>query len=60
MAKVIEAEKITSVALPRLATGVGGLKWDDVKPLIDKHLGHLPIPVYVYTTFRSGVQAEEE
>ena len=60
LAKVIEAEKITSVALPRLATGVGGLKWDDVKPLIDKHLGHLPIPVYVYTTFRSGVQAEEE
>jgi hypothetical protein len=39
---------------------VGGLKWEDVKPLIEKHLGHLPIPVYVYTTFRPGVQAKEE
>jgi len=60
LSKVIEAEKIASVALPRLATGVGGLKWADVKPLIEKHLGHLPIPVYLYTTFRPGVQAKEE
>jgi O-acetyl-ADP-ribose deacetylase (regulator of RNase III) len=60
LAKVIETEKVKSVALPRLATGVGGLKWEDVKPLIEKHLGHLPIPVYVYTTFRPGVQAKEE
>ena len=34
--KVIESEKITSVALPRLATGVGGLQWADVKPLIEQ------------------------
>ena len=60
LAKVIETEKVKSVALPRLATGVGGLRWEDVKPLIEKHLGHLTIPVYVYTTFRPGVQAKEE
>lgn len=60
LAKVIETEKVKSVALPRLATGVGGLKWEDVKPLIEKHLGHLTIPVYVYTTFRPAVQAKEE
>ena len=60
LVKVIETEKVKSIALPRLATGVGGLKWEDVKPLIEKHLSHLPIPVYVYTTFRPGVQAKEE
>jgi O-acetyl-ADP-ribose deacetylase (regulator of RNase III) len=60
LSKVIEAEKFKSVALPRLATGVGGLDWKDVKPLIEKHLGHLPIPIYVYTTYHSGVQAQEE
>lgn len=60
LSKVIETENIKSVALPRLATGVGGLEWNDVKPLIEKHLGHLPIPVYVYVTFRSGVRAQEE
>ena len=59
LSKVIETENIKSVALPRLATGVGGLEWKDVKPLIEKQLGHLPVLVYVYTTFRSGVRAQE-
>lgn len=60
LAKFIEGEKIKSVALPRLATGVGGLDWKDVKPLIEKHLGHLAIPVYVYVTYQPGVQANGE
>jgi O-acetyl-ADP-ribose deacetylase (regulator of RNase III) len=60
LCKVIEAEKFKSVALPRLATGVGGLDWKDVKPLMEKHLGHLTIPVYVYATYQPGVQAEEK
>lgn len=59
LVKLIESEKINSVALPRLATGVGGLDWKDVKPLIDKHLSHLSIPVYVYATYQPGVQAKE-
>lgn len=57
---VIGKEKITSLALPKLATGVGGLDWQDVKPLIEKHLGDLAVPVYIYSTFHKGVQAEEE
>jgi O-acetyl-ADP-ribose deacetylase (regulator of RNase III) len=57
--KTIESEKFSSVALPRLATGVGGLDWKDVKPLIEKHLGNLPIPVYVYYTYHPGVKAKE-
>jgi O-acetyl-ADP-ribose deacetylase (regulator of RNase III) len=48
-----------SLALPRLATGVGGLEWEDVKPLVERHLGDLDIPVYVYTTYKAGVEAAE-
>lgn len=29
--------KEVSAALPRLATGVGGLQWDDVKPRLAQH-----------------------
>ncbi|MDD4964615.1 MAG: macro domain-containing protein [Gallionella sp.] len=56
---LIEKEQITSVALPRLACGVGGLDWNDVLPLIEKHLGDLGIPVYLYSTYHKGVKAVE-
>ena len=56
---LIEEEQFESVALPRLATGVGGLDWDEVKPLIDNHLGDLNIPIYLYTTYQAGERAAE-
>ncbi len=55
----IEKEGIKSLAMPALATGVGGLSWSDVKPLIVQHLGDLPIPIYLYVTYHAGVQAKE-
>ena len=48
------------MALPRLATGVGGLDWADVKPLIQQHLGDLGIPVLVYEVYRKGEKADEK
>jgi O-acetyl-ADP-ribose deacetylase (regulator of RNase III) len=57
--KLIEAEKFTSLALPRLATGVGELEWADVAPLVRQHLGDAGIPVIVYSTYRPGVAAQE-
>ena len=57
--KTIEQEAFASVALPRLATGVGGLAWDDVRPLIDRHLGDLSTPVYVYVVYEAGKAAIE-
>lgn len=57
--RLVDTEGFSSLALPRLATGVGGLKWEEVSPLIEKHLGDLPIPVYVYTTFQKAVEASE-
>ena len=55
----IDAQGITSLALPRLATGVGGLEWDDVRPIVYEHLADAGIPVYVYTTWRAGEAAAE-
>lgn len=55
----IVKEGITSVALPRLCTGVGGMSWDRVLPLIHQHLGALAIPVLVYSTYHKGVRATE-
>ncbi len=57
--QLVEEEGFESLALPRLATGVGGLEWEEVRPLIENHLADLQIPVYLYTTFHAGEQAEE-
>lgn len=56
---VLEKGDVTSIALPQLATGVGGLDGNDVKPLVHAHLGGLPIPVFVHTEYHKGVQANE-
>lgn len=55
----IQKEKIESLALPRLSTGVGKLEWTKVLPLIEKHLGHLSIPVYIYAIYKKDVKANE-
>lgn len=40
---------ISSLALPPLGCGLGGLSWSDVKNLINKHLGPIKdLDVYVY------------
>ena len=57
--KSLEHEAVSSIALPKIATGVGGLEWADVKVLIEKHLGDLGIPIYIYSKFVKGVKANE-
>ena len=40
---------ISSLALPPLGCGLGGLNWSEVKNLINKHLGPIEdLDVYVY------------
>ena len=56
----VEKNGYKSLAVTRLATGVGGLKWEEVKPILDSQIGNLDLPVYVYTTFKKGVQADEK
>lgn len=60
LAKHAQDEGIKSLALPRLATGVGALPWSEVKPLIQQHLGGLGIAVRVYEVYRQGQQADEK
>jgi O-acetyl-ADP-ribose deacetylase (regulator of RNase III) len=48
LSKFIQDNKINSIALPPLGCGNGGLNWDVVRPLIDKHLSALKADVYVY------------
>jgi O-acetyl-ADP-ribose deacetylase (regulator of RNase III) len=59
LVKIAAREGFTSLALPRLATGVGGLAWEDVLPIVEERLGALSIPVFVYATYRPGKAAEE-
>ena len=58
--KEIESMNIKSLALTKVATGVGGLNWADVKPLIEEALGSLEIPVFVYETYHKDAKAEEK
>lgn len=55
----IDRGEFKSIAIPKIATGVGALDWNDVKPLIVQHLGDVSIPVYVYATYQKGVRASE-
>lgn len=59
LAKVVRKEQFQSLALPRLATGVGGLEWDDVRPLITRHLGDVDIPIFLYSTYQADHKAKE-
>jgi len=55
----VENGVVKSLAIPKLGTGMGGLDWADVLPLVQSHLGDSDIPVYVYTTYHKGQQAIE-
>ena len=57
--KEIKEQDVKSLAMTKVATGVGGLDWKDVKPLIESAFGELNIPIYVYETFQKGVSAQE-
>jgi O-acetyl-ADP-ribose deacetylase (regulator of RNase III) len=59
LVKIVIFEKLTSIALPKLGTGLGDLDWDDVWPLIENNLGGLDIPVYLYVSYHSGQYADE-
>lgn len=59
LAGIVADERFTSLAMPRLATGVGGLDWVDVQLIVEDRLGVLDIPAYVYSEYRPGLKAKE-
>ena len=42
LVRVIRENRIGSVALPALGCGLGGLKWADVKPMIERAMQSVP------------------
>ena len=56
----IEKHSVKSLAMPKLATGVGGLSWEEVLPHIKQQLGDLACEIYLYTTYHKGEQAVEK
>ncbi len=50
--KLALKENFTSIALPRLGTGLGGIEWELILPIIHQELGSLAIPVYVYSAYK--------
>ncbi len=57
---LIAREGITSIAIPRLATGSGRLEWSEVRALIEHHLADSGANVLVYSDYAAGVAAREE
>ena len=44
-----QLQGITSIAFPALGCGNGGLDWEtQVRPLMERHLGELPISIFLY------------
>ena len=54
----VKENSYKSLAITKLATGVGGLDWEEVKPLLEKFLGPLEIPVYVYAKYVKNQSGE--
>ncbi|TCC94036.1 phosphatase [Pedobacter frigiditerrae] len=49
LAKLVVEQNIKSIAIPPLGCGNGGLKWDKVRPMIEKYLGDLKdVDIIVY------------
>ncbi|GAB6011454.1 type II toxin-antitoxin system antitoxin DNA ADP-ribosyl glycohydrolase DarG [Viscerimonas tarda] len=46
--RILEVNRIKSVAIPPLGAGNGGLEWEKVKKIIEQKLGQLDIEIYVY------------
>lgn len=44
----IEYYRIQSIAIPALGCGLGGLKWEDVKPLIIRELNVVNVDILLY------------
>lgn len=44
----IHERNIQSIAIPALGCGLGGLIWSDVKSMIERILGEVPIPILVF------------
>lgn len=48
LVKVIKEKNIKSIAIPPLGSGNGGLVWNKVKLILEKHLSNLDCEIFIY------------
>lgn len=59
IAMYYKEEGLTSIAMPKIAAGLGGLTWDTVKSIIEEKLGDVEIPIFVYEEYVPDIQVDE-
>ena len=52
-------QKFTSIAMPKLGAGFGGVDWLEVRGMMDSQLDELLFPIFVYVTELDGQVASE-
>lgn len=49
LVRIVKEQKVRSIAIPPLGCGFGGLRWEDVRPLIEHAFSELPeVEVHLY------------
>ena len=52
--ELASGDNVTAIALPAIGAGLGGLKWDDVKAIIETVSNDYPnVDLYVVETYQS-------
>ncbi|GJM13248.1 MAG: hypothetical protein DHS20C12_16510 [Pseudohongiella sp.] len=57
--KLVVDERLTSIAMPKIGSGTGGIDWLEVRGMMHSQLGELLIPLFVYVTELDGMLASE-
>ena len=54
------SKDIKSLAMPKIGAGLGGLRWIEVKELLEKVFSQSPFPVFLYSKYIRGLRSPEE
>ena len=56
---MVADKRLSSIAMPMIGSGVGGIDWLEVRGMMHSQLGELLIPVFVYVSVLDGMLASE-
>jgi O-acetyl-ADP-ribose deacetylase (regulator of RNase III) len=57
--KELHEHSIKNLAITKIATGVGGLDWKEVKETLDNDMAHFSGNLFVYSTYKANQKAQE-